>query len=321
MKMRIVFVMLFVAVNCFGQNYPNATISNGHITAKILLPNEGKGYYQGTRFDWAGVISELEYNGHSFFGVWNPEFEHGLHDAITGPVEEFTVIGYEKAEVGETFLKIGVGELEKPEESAYSRFKTYQIKNHGKRKVKVGKDEIQFTQILKMSNDYSYEYVKKMKLENSSLVLSHSFKNTGDKIIQTSVYNHNFFIIDKEPTNANIKTSFAFDVKPDGAVKGFGTTALIRDKAIIYTKALTGSENVFSNDMTGFGNTSKDYDIRIENLKTKAGVRITCDRPINNMVFWACATTSCPEPFTKIEVLPGETFTWTINYEFLIDKP
>jgi hypothetical protein len=319
--MRIIFAILFVAVNCFGQNYPNAEISNGLITAKILLPKEGKGYYQGTRFDWAGVISELQYNGHSFFGVWNPKFEPGLHDAITGPVEEFTVIGYEEAKVGETFLKIGVGELEKPEESAYSRFKTYQIKNHGKRKVKVEKDEIQFTQILKMSNGYSYTYVKKMNLENSNLILSHSFKNTGDKTIRTSVYNHNFFMIDKEPTNANIKTSFAFDVKPDGLVKGFGTTALIRDNAIIFTKAIASSENVFSNDMTGFGNTSKDYDIHIENLKTKAGVRITSDRPINNMVFWACATTSCPEPYTKIEVLPGETFTWTINYEFLIDKP
>jgi hypothetical protein len=320
-KMRIAFALFFMAVNCQGQKYPNAEISNALITAKILLPEEGKGYYQGTRFDWSGVISDLEYNGHSFFGVWNPKFEPGLHDAITGPVEEFTVIGYEEAEVGETFLKIGVGELEKPEESAYSKFKTYQIKNHGKRKVKVRENKIQFTQILKMSNGYSYNYVKKMTLKNSSLILSHSLKNTGNKTINTSVYNHNFFIIDKEPTNANIKTSFVFDVKPEGTIKGFGTTAKIEEQSIIYNRAIAKLENVFSNELTGFGSTSKDYDIRIENLKTKAGVRITSDQPINNMVFWACATTSCPEPYTKVDVEPGETFTWDINYAFLSDLP
>ena len=320
--MRIIFAIVFVVGgNCFGQNYPSTQISNGLISAKILLPEEGKGYYQGTRFDWSGVVSDLEYDGHSFFGVWNPKFEQGLHDAIVGPVEEFTVIGYDEAAIGQTFLKIGVGELEKPKEDSYSRFKTYQIKNQGKRKTKVGKDEIEFIQNLKMANGYSYKYSKKMELKGSSLILSHSLKNTGNKTINSSAYNHNFFMIDNEPTNANIKTTFVFDVKPEGMAKGFGTSATIRDNAIFYNKVIVGSENVFSNDMTGFGNTSKDYDILIENLKTKAGVHITSDRPINNMVFWACATTSCPEPYTKIEVKPGETFTWAINYEFLSDLP
>jgi hypothetical protein len=319
--MKLVFAILFVAVNCFGQNYPEAKISNEHISAKILLPEVGSGYYQGTRFDWSGVISELDYKGHSYFGVWNPKFEVGLHDAITGPVEEFTVIGYEEAKVGETFLKIGIGELMKPEEPAYLRFKTYQIQNQGKRKTKVKESEITFTQNLKMANGYAYKYAKKMELKGSNLIISHSLKNTGDRKIETSVYNHNFFIIDNEPTNENIKTSFVFDVKPEGLVSGFGTTAKIENNAIVFNRAISSKENVFSNEMTGFGNTAKDFDIKIENLKTKAGVRITSDQPINNMVFWACATTSCPEPYAKVEVLPGETFTWTINYEFLIDKP
>lgn len=319
--MKTVFVLLFIAVNCIAQKYPNATISNGLITAKILLPDEGNGYYQGTRFDWAGVVSDLEYKGHSFFGIWNPKFEEGLHDAIMGPVDEFMVIGYEEANVGESFLKIGVGALLKPEESTYSRFKTYEIKNHGKRKVKARKDEIQFTQKLKMPNAYAYKYSKKLELVDAHLVLTHTLKNTGDKTIETSVYNHNFFMIDKEPTNANIKTTFAFDVKAEGTVRGFGTTAKIEGSSIIFNRAVNASENVFSSKMTGFGNTSEDYNIRIENLKTKAGVHITSDQAIDKMIFWACATTSCPEAYTKIEVPPGETLKWNINYEFLLDIP
>ncbi|SOE24113.1 hypothetical protein SAMN06298216_4480 [Spirosomataceae bacterium TFI 002] len=319
--MKIFYAIIFVAFNCFGQNYPSTVISNGQLSAKILLPEEGIGYYQGTRFDWSGVVSELDYKGHSFFGVWNPKFEYGLHDAITGPVEEFTVIGYDEAAIGETFLKIGIGELIKPKEKGYYRFKTYDIKNQGERSIKSKSDEIEFTQSLKMKMGYAYDYSKKLKLENSDLIISHSLKNTGTKTIKSSVYNHNFFIIDNEPTNANIKTSFVFDVKPGGTTKGFDTIAKIENKAITFNRALASSESVFSNDVTGFGDTAQDFDIIIENLKTKAGVRITSDRPINNMVFWACATISCPEPYTKIEVKPGETFTWSINYEFLIDRP
>ena len=33
---------------------PEATISNKMVTAKLYLPDATNGYYQATRFDWAG---------------------------------------------------------------------------------------------------------------------------------------------------------------------------------------------------------------------------------------------------------------------------
>ena len=59
-----------------------------------------------------------------------------------------------------------------------------------------------------------------------------------------------------------------------------------------------------------------DYDIKIENHKTGAAVRITGDQPISKFIFWSASTTVCPEPFIKIKVDPGKEFSWGIKYEF-----
>src|ERR1700684_2832700 len=88
--------------------YPEATISNGAVTAKLMLPG---GSYQGTRFDWSGIVSSLTFQGHEYFGQWYPKHDPKIHDAITGPVEEFLSndagLGYGETKAGDTFLRIG----------------------------------------------------------------------------------------------------------------------------------------------------------------------------------------------------------------------
>ena len=117
--------------------YPQAQITNGLIKARLYLPDSKTGFYRGTRFDWAGVMPELEYRGHTYFGKWySKEHDPAFHDHIAGPVEEFVAVGYETAKVGETFLKVGVGMLVKPEESKYSFANTYKNVNSGTWKVK-----------------------------------------------------------------------------------------------------------------------------------------------------------------------------------------
>ncbi|HYZ87091.1 MAG TPA: hypothetical protein VE621_21930, partial [Bryobacteraceae bacterium] len=117
------------AIAVFGQ-YPEATITNGVVTAKLYLPDAEKGYYRGTRFDWSGQVYSLTTGGHEYFGQWFERYDPKLHDAIMGPVEEYGVdggLGYQDAKPGETFLRIGVGALRKPEEAKYERFRTYDI--------------------------------------------------------------------------------------------------------------------------------------------------------------------------------------------------
>ena len=116
--------------------YPEARISNGTLQVDLLLPDAQNGYYRGTRFDWSGAISSLQFKGHEYFGKWFDRYDPKIHDAIMGPVEEFLSngmgLGYEEAKPGESFVKIGVGALRKPEEPAFRQFATYDITDGGK---------------------------------------------------------------------------------------------------------------------------------------------------------------------------------------------
>ena len=319
MKKKLLSIGLLFSL-CSGvfteTKFPEAYITNGIVNAKLYLPDVSNGYYRGTRFDWSGVMPSLEYKGHTYFGKWFDKYDPKIHDAISGPVEEFVALDFDDTKAGSDFVKIGVGVLKKPDDKPYSFATNYEVVNHGKRSVKRKNDLIEFTHELTDETGYGYIYTKTVKLIKGKpeLVLEHSLKNTGKKAIATSVYDHNFFMIDNEPTGPGIKITFPFDVAADG--KGFGTIAHVEGKSIIYSRPLANKENVFSAGLKGLTSSSKDYNLKIENVKTGAGVNITSDQPIEKLVYWSCPTTACPEPYIKLNVEPGKEVKWKINYEF-----
>lgn len=101
--------------------------------------------------------------------------------------------------------------------------------------------------------------------------------------------------------------------------KGIDEIAVIGNQRITFLRLLSKREQVYS-VLQGCSNNSKDYDIRIENHKTGADVRITYDRPFSKLVFWALCTTLCPKPYVHIKIVPGEVFNWNITYQFYIDN-
>lgn len=306
-----------IVVSCnSSEEIPQVNISNDIIQATLYLPDVEKGYYRSTRFDWSGVIASLEYDGHSYFGKWFEEYDPYKHDAILGPVEEFTPLGFDEAEPGDHFVKLGVGALIRPDSGNYNRFDLYDTANFGKWSVNTYSDHVEFTHELIDESGYSYIYRKVVSLipEKPELLLEHWLHNTGTKPIETSVYNHNFFVIDEEPTGPNILTIFPFEVSAEG--RGFGSIAEAVDNKIQFKRQLKKTEQVFSSGLQGLRDTVADYDIRIENRKTEAGVRITGNRPIEKLVFWASSTTSCPEPYINLYAEPGKEIYWNNKYEF-----
>lgn len=326
--------MLFPQLAAFGlaglligsgiaADYPAAEISNGLIHAKLMLPDAESGSYRATRFDWSGIISSLQYDGHEYFGQWYQHHDPKIHDAITGPVEEFRTndagLGYDEAKAGGTFVRIGVGVVRKPDEKAYRPFFTYDIVDPGKRSVRHGKNWIEFEQKLTSDDGYAYVYRKRVSLTKGKpqLVIEHWLKNTGRKTIDTNVYDHNFFVIDHEVVEPEIAIRFAFAPKPKQELTN---GAEIRGNEIVYTRELQKGESVFS-DIEGFNKDAKDYDIRIENRKTGAGVRISGDRPLSRVVFWSIRSVACPEPWIQLQAEPGRETKWKITYDFYTMPP
>lgn len=313
---------MLIVFNATAQSeYPAKAISNQALQVKIYLPDAEKGFYRSTRFDWSGVIGSLRYRGHEYFDPWLETHDPMVHEAITGPVEAFAPIGFEQAEPGASFLVIGVGYLEKPDDNPYRFATTYRIVNPGSWKVRHKKDRIKFKHTLVDGNGISYQYRKTVKLvkDQPKMVLQHSLRNTGTKPIETTVYNHNFFVIDQEPTGPGIVTKFAIPVQAEG--RGFGEMITTRENTLTFLRNLHKGESVYTAGVTNTEGASPGYDFRIENRKSGAGVRITADRPLQRLAYWACHSTACPEPFIALDINPGETQTWEITYEFYEFQP
>ena len=317
--MRIV-LLLCLAFGLNATEFPEAQISNGQIKAKLYLPDAQKGYYQATRFDWSGVISSLEYQGHNYFGVWFPKYDPKIHDAITGPVEEFRTgesgLGYEEAKVGDTFIRIGVGLLKKPEEPRFQQFKTYDIVDNGKWTVHTKPDSVEFIhEVTDKSSGYGYHYRKVVKLEKGKpqMTIEHSLKNTGTKPIETNVYNHGFFVIDGQPSGPDFSVTFPFEPQATQDLHGLAET---RGKTLTYLKELEAPRQSVFTEVKGYSEKVSDFDIRIENKKVGAGVRIQADKPLWKINFWSIRSTVCPEPFVNMKIEPGKTSTWKLTYDF-----
>lgn len=330
-----VFVALSVAAFCASKeqikaSFPSAEISNGYLHATIALPDPDRGYYRGSRFDWSGVISQVLVKQHNYFGVWFPRYDPQLHDAITGPVEEFrtgngslgSALGFEQAKVGGMFVKIGVGVLRKPDDKPYSFARQYEIVNHGVWTSRPESDRVEFEQDLRDDYGYSYQYRKTVRLlpHKPELVLEHRLKNTGKLPIDTDVYDHDFYMLDGLPTGPATRILFTFHPEP-AAEPGWSGLSDLAGKAAIhgnelaYTRELQAHEQAASL-LKGFGNTAKDNDIRVENKQAGIGVREIGDRPLSRLNLWSIRTTVCPEAFIHLHVEPGKDARWKIRYVF-----
>ena len=306
--------------------FSSVELSNGIIKLNIYLPDPEKGYYRSTRFDWSGVISQAEYKGHTYFGEWKTTHDPGNNDDIVGPVEEFRTgsfdepnsLGYKEAKPGEPFIKIGIGLLEKIEEPTYRFWYPYKIIIAGKWKISYGKDWIEFQQDFQGVSGWSYLYTKKITLskDKPEFTIAHSLKNTGIKSLETSQYNHNFFIIDGTSIGTDYVLKFPFEVKMKRDVKSFLEA---KGNELYFVKNLE-NEAPFT-ELEGFSNDAKDYNITVLNKKTGAGVIIKGDNPIAHLNFWTVKTTVCPEPFVAMNLAPKEQKDWNITYTLFVTTP
>ncbi len=309
-------------------DFPQAEISNGQITARLHLPDVKNGYYRSTRFDWSGGIYSLQYKGHEFFGTWfdsiDPKVINWVHQgsnivsgpcsAFVGPADEFeTVLGW--SETNATFIKIGVGVLRKAE-GRYNRYFPYEVLDSGKWSVKAESDSVEFTQELSdPASGYAYLYRKVVRLAKGKpeMEIAHRLKNTGKLAIQSTVYNHNFIVLDKQAPGPDFTFKVPFEIQSRRAPNP--ELAEVRANQVIFKKPLSGQDEL-SVFIQGYSNDPKDTEMVIENKKVGAGLKIVGDRPLTRDMMWSIRTVLAIEPYIAIDIQPGAEFTWKNTFEY-----
>jgi hypothetical protein len=208
-----------------------------------------------------------------------------------------------------------VGILEKEEEEEYVWNKTYNILDHGTWKVKHGADWIEFTHRVDSDFGYAYEYTKTIRLKEDGFSIGHKLRNTGEKVIETDQFNHNFFMIDGENSGTAFQLTFPYALSTTHDLKGY---LEIQDKHLTFIRDIEQGDHVYA-ELEGFGKDVEDHEITLVNRKSGAGVTFRVDKPLHRMVFWACLTTLSPENFIWISVEPGEEDRWTAYYRLFTD--
>ena len=295
------------------------------------MPDPEHGFYQGTRFDWSGLISSLRYRGHEYCAVWYTKRDPSVRDfvfegheiavgpqsAVTGPCEEFVAPqGYAAAKVGGTFVKIGVGVLRKVADAHYSCYDRYGIVDAGGWSTRATAEAVEFVHDLADSESgIGYRYRKTIRLRNDrpELVIEHTLRNTGRVPIATMQYNHNFLALDQTPTGPHVITTAAFPLEISNASDP--QRLAVVGNQFAYGEPLR-DDDVVSFLVDGFSENASCYDFRIESTRSGAGVRITGDRALARCAVWSIRTVLSVEPFIDIAVNPSESTTWTYVYSF-----
>lgn len=331
MRQRL-FIFLAAVSMCCAASPPESIISNGSLRVQVYLPDAANGFYRGTRFDWSGMVNSVQFGDHRFYGPWFARVDPAVRDyaykdadivastasAAVGPAEEFqTPLGFDKAKPGETFVKIGVGRLEKSEDPQYAFSKPFKLVDTGKWDVKRSPTAVEITQQLDDTvSGYAYTYTKTVRVasDKPQLIIEHRLKNTGTQAIRSLVYDHNFTVFDGAPTG-DISMSVPYEIKTTRAPDP--KFAQIAGKEFSYTKTLENQERLAAG-LQGFGSGAADYDFRIENHKTGTGIRIQGDRPLQNASVWSIRSVVAVEPFIQLAADPGQEFSWTYTYTYYL---
>jgi hypothetical protein len=132
------------------------------------------------------------------------------------------------------------------------------------------------------------------------------------------VYDHNFWTLDNLPPGPGLQITFPFQLQ---AIRPINNDFVkLEGNKLVYVKELEGKDRATAN-LGGFGQTSADYDFRVENTKAGAGVRIQGDRPLTAVALWSIRTVMAIEPYIEMNIPPGGEFTWTLRYDYYTLTP
>lgn len=283
------------------------TIHNNRLEIQIQEPGSS---YKRSRFDWSGICQEIILDGkHTFCSQEATEEDPGTEGI--GLTDEFgitTPIGYDQIDVGEWFPKIGVGFLQKMENSPYDFMQDYPMKITSIEFEKAGDSQITFSQKSEIINGWGWDICKTLSVNDNSLTIDYALENCGDQPLITEQYNHNFVAIDGQTVGPGYELQTSFPIKldvMDGELK-------VEENVFGFTSVPTTYIYALQSNCADL----KNVEWSLTHQPSGHGLQVSEKFPLIKFVIWAKNYVISPEFFTWINLLPGETQTWQRVYNF-----
>lgn len=270
-------------------------------------------YYQAPRFDWTGKIRVVNFQNIPVSGI---ERTDGQNAPALGKgfYNEFgidTALGFDAAPIGGWFHKIGIGLLKKTEDS-YAFHKPYDIQP-AVFTISETSNKLVIDCQSALVNGYAYILRKTIELIESSFIIHYYLENTGEKVIITDEYVHNFTAINQALISADYRLNFPFHLKP----ALFEETVNPEEKVILGPKDIqfngTPKEPFFFSNLSGNEKVPASWELI--NLQHKIGIRESGDFQTDKVNLWGWKQVISPELFFKIKLAPNQSTEWIRQYE------
>jgi hypothetical protein len=310
---NLLFLWLFLASEEKNQDKNTMMthiLKNKNLELRIDLPLAN---YNFSRFDWTGKIVSVRFKNVVISGSekMNRDDDHQYGKGFYNEFGIDEALGYAETMEGDWFHKIGVGLLKK-EGPHYSFSKSYEIQP-ATFKVTEKPGKIIMSCQSGNINGYAYLLKKEIELVESGFIIKYYLKNTGEKVINTDEYNHNFIAIDSSFTSSDYILKFPFHLKPElfeGNVNPEGKVQIGR-KEITFND--TPQEQFFFGNLSGSENVDATWEIT--STKNKIGIRETGSFKTTRVNLWGSEHVISPELFFKILLQPGEKIEWSRTYD------
>lgn len=285
-------------------------LENHRFRIAICDPSNIADLHFSTRYSYCGYIrsifdkvrgKELLYSPKSVFDPFSGE---GFPDEFEMPV------GYDEAQNGGNFLKIGVGRQIKADQKIYTNRDKHKISRVAPIGIVKNGMSVVFTQADALGEN-SYYYKKEILLSGNALRISHSLKNRGDKVFETLWYSHAFLPVQgaegklriEIPAALNLQTDERFIVREKGAVELFVSYGISEceqtQKGICYV--WTGRDSV--NIQTIYSGERTVY-------------KALGDYPLGLLQVFVNGRVISFEPKLRIKLVPEEVYDWSTEYYF-----
>ena len=291
--------LLWIAANSLSGGVHS--LSKGALRVEIEVDTDLHAGAFGPRFDRTAVVRQVTVDGLDFLGPWGLCDEFGLYGN--------GVLGYEDAEAGGSFLKIGVGRLTRDSGSGYHFAHPYPVGEYFAVETEAAKDFLTVIQRSDPLFPQRYAYRKTYALgEDNSLTIRYRLTNTGEAPWSFEHYNHHWFRLEGADIGPRYRcrTVFALPEAETGFLRG--------DHSLRMKEALAPEGAVYyASDLPGAAAEANRFTIEVDG---KPMVDYAGSFAPVRFALYASADGFCPEVFKRATLGPGESASWSSIYRF-----
>ena len=277
-------------------------LADGGLRIEIEVATDRHAAEFGPRFDRTAIVRSVTLEGVELLGPWGLSDEFGLYGE--------GVLGYEAADIGGTFLKIGVGRLVRDTTAAYHFAHPYPVETLFPVEVTAGETSLSVGQRSAGGGAWQYHYRKSYELLGADgLAIHYELTNTGAAAWTFEHYNHHWFRVEGIVVGPGYRVVTGFEL-PEAE-----TTFRRAPFSLAMAMPLApDAAAYYASDLAEVPASSNTFELQVDGAPV-VGYRASF--PPARFAVYASADGFCPEVFTRAALEPGATVTWSATYRWM----